>query len=87
MNPRERLQAWLETSDEFVYPGFDAELRSVLSANAGYERIIAEQRREAVADYKRELAKELRKRLMQSGEMGAAAIIDDIADDLEDDSL
>lgn len=72
------------------------DLRAVLSANAGYERIIAKQRREAVAEYKKTLAAELRHRIRgRAADTHPSALeaagydgaLDDIADDLEDDSL
>lgn len=87
MTPRERVAEYLSTEPGVIPLSIERDMRAILAANAGYEQLARDAAKEAVAAYKRELADELRKRLMQSGEMGAAAVIDDTADDLEDGTL
>lgn len=77
-------------------PLLSEDLRAVLNANAGYERIIAEQRREAVEDYKKALAADLRSRIEGRAAdthpdmrhaLGYDTALEDVADDLEDGTL
>lgn len=70
-----------------------ADLQSVLDANGGYERLIAEQRREAVEEYKKTLAETLRSEQWskiareEPENNGFASALDCIADNLEDGTL
>lgn len=94
MIPRERVAEYLSTEPGVIPLSIERDMRAILAANAGYEKMARDAAREAVAEYKRELAYELRQRslgLVPTGDAardnGYATALDAIADDLEDGTL
>lgn len=88
--PRERIEAYLATCDATESeptPDVQADIRTVLSTNAGYERIIAEQRRLAVEEHRKALVVALRERAGKIIEYESNGTYHEIADDLEDGTL
>lgn len=96
MTPRERVQAFLDSAhpntkyaavSDPKRPLLTEDLRAILAANAGYEQLMREAAREAVAEYKRELAKALRERASKIADDIVLAEYEGIVEDLEDGSL